>query len=318
MKLNGFLRVPLLFVALTWLWGCKDDSKLNGKKPPERPLLIYASIQPIAFIAAKIAGRYAEVKALIPPGKDPHSFTLIASDLGAMAKARFFFSVRLPFEELKLKKAFKSSVTQWMDITAGIRFQPLEADEDDRHSAAAGGHDHPVELMDPHIWLDPANDLILARNICNILTKAMPQHAEYFELNYKNFSRCLTALDTKLTKMLAPFKGEIFLVYHPAFGYFARRYGLKQEAIEPGGKEPSPKHLQQVIALALKKKVHIVFVQPEFNRKAASVIARTIKGTVIKLDPLAYNLVDNYITFTAKIQAAMRREKTADRTDEKK
>ena len=159
--------------------------------------------------------------------------------------------------------------------------------------------------------------MILANNICTILSKAMPEQARYFKLNLKSFNRCLIALDKKLEKMLKPFKGEVFLVYHPACGYFAKHYGLKQEAIELGGKDPSAKHLQKVIDLALKKKVHIIFVQPEFNRKAANFIAKAIKGKIIKLDPLAYNLIKNYIRFATQIQSAMKLETNKNKTDEK-
>lgn len=312
-------RLLILFAAILFLSGCKDDSKISEKTKKKQKMLIYTSVQPIAFIAAKIAGRYAKVKALIPPGKSPHSFSIIASDLGKMSKAKFFFSVRLPFEELKLKKAFGNSAVKWVDITRGIKFLPL--DESLNHANCEHGHaehDHAVELMDPHIWLSPENDIILARNICAALSKAMPQQAPYFELNLKSFTRCLSGLDGKLEKMLKPYKGKIFLVYHPAFGYFAKRYGLKQEAIELGGKSPTAKHLQVVIALALKKNVRIIFVQPEFNRKAANIIAKTIKGTVVKLDPLAYNLINNYIRFAAEIQTAMKREKMVIKANGKK
>jgi len=196
-----------------------------------------------------------------------------------------------------------------VNVAENVRFYPLD---ESGHKHGEHDHDQDVELMDPHIWLNPANDLIIARNICSTLSKAMPQKAAYFELNYKNFERCIAALDKKLAKLLSPFKGEIFLVYHPAFGYFARHYGLKQEAVEAGGKDPSPKHLQKVITLARQKNVRIVFVQPEFNRKAARLIAKTIDGAVIKLDPLAYNLVDNYTTFATKIQSAIKSRKKED------
>jgi zinc transport system substrate-binding protein len=318
------IKKLFIFAALlSLLTACKDESKALKKSAENKRILIYTSIQPVAFISSKIAGKYASVKALIPPGKSPHSFTPIPSDLQKMSKAKFFFSVRLPFEEFKLEKVFKGSGTEWVNVAKGVQFFPLEGDHDHAHEHEPGesehehekgdhDHDHSVELMDPHIWLDPANDLIIARNIRNTLCKAMPEHAAYFELNYKNFERCISALDKKLAKLLAPFKGEIFLVYHPAFGYFARRYGLKQEAIEAGGKDPSPKHLQRVIDLARKKKVRIIFVQPEFNRKAANLIAKTIEGAVIKLDPLAYNLVDNYTTFATKIQTAIKSREKAD------
>jgi len=313
-------RFLVFCLAVLFLAGCKDDSKVTAKKTDDKKIIIYTSIQPIAFITSKIAGRYADVRALIPKGKSPHSFTLLPSDLSAMSKAKFFFSVRLPFEEFKLEKAFKNSKTQWVDISRGVQFQCVEEGEDDGHQHAHNhdAHKDASELMDPHIWLNPENDLILARNVCDTLSKAMPEHADYFELNFKNFTIVLINLDRKLKKMLEPFKGEVFLVYHPAFGYFASRYGLRQEAIELGGKSPTAKHLHAVIALAKKKKVRIVFVQPEFNRKAAKLIANAINGSVIKLNPLAYNLIDNYMMFASEIQSAMKREEHKSKSNEKK
>ena len=302
-------RFLIFLLAMLFLAGCKDDPKIVKKTAKDKQILIYTSIQPIAFITAKIAGRYANVKALIPKGKSPHSFTLLASDLSAMSKAKFFFSVRLPFEEFKLEKAFKNSKTEWVDISKNVQFQRIE-EECDHGDHKHDAHKHASELMDSHIWLNPENDLILARNVCDTLRKAMPEHADYFELNFKNFVRVLINLDKKLKKMLKPFKGEVFLVYHPAFGYFAKRYGLKQEAVELGGKSPTAKHLQTVISLAKKKNVRIIFVQPEFNQKSAKLIAKAINGSVIKLDPLAYNLIDNYMTFATEIQAAMKGTKT--------
>ena len=311
-------KILILLAALLFLSACKDDSKVAKTNAKKEKILVYTSIQPVAFIASKIAGRYAKVKALIPPGKSPHSFILLASDLSAMSKAKLFFSVQLPFEKLKLEKAFKNSATKWVNITNGIKFQRLDECENTNCGHDHDEHKHAAELMDSHIWLNPVNDIILAQNICNVLSNEMPQHTEYFKLNLKNFTLCLIALDKKLKKILKPFEGEFFLVYHPAFGYFAKRYGLKQEAIELGGKSPSAKHLQAVISLALKKKVRIIFVQPEFNRKSASLIAKAINGTVIMLDPLAYNLIDNYMIFTTKIQIAMKREKNKSKGNEKK
>ena len=313
-------------LAMLFLAGCKDDPKAVSKNPENKKIIIYTSVQPIAFITAKIAGRYADVRALIPKGKSPHSFTLLPNELSAMSKAKFFFSIRLPFEENKLEKAFKNSKTEWVDISKGVQFQRVEEEgehhhhdhEDADHDHDHDAHKHASELMDPHIWLNPENDLIMARNVCNILSKAMPEHADYFELNFKNFVIVLIALDKKLKKMLKPFEGEIFLVYHPAFGYFAKRYGLRQEAIELGGKSPTAKHLHTVIALAKKKKVRIVFVQPEFNRKAAKIIAKAINGSVIKLNPLAYNLIDNYMMFASEIQTAMKLEENKSKANEKK
>jgi len=87
-----FTRKLLISAAALLLFaGCKEESKVPEKTAGNKRILIYTSIQPIAFISSKIAGKYAVVKALIPPGKSPHSFTLVPGDLKRMSKAKFFF-----------------------------------------------------------------------------------------------------------------------------------------------------------------------------------------------------------------------------------
>lgn len=78
-----------------------------------------------------------------------------------------------------------------------------------------------------------------------------------------------------------------FLVFHPSWGYSAKAYGLKQAAIEIEGKEPSPKDMERVIAMGRETGAKVVFVQPQFSEKSASVIAKQIGATVVRLDPLA-------------------------------
>ncbi len=101
-------------------------------------------------------------------------------------------------------------------------------------------------------------------------------------------------MHTRLRNELLPYKGKTFYVFHPAFGYFAAAFGLKQRAVEAGGRSPSPRQLAALIEQARKEKVRIIFVQPQFDQKGAEAIARAIDGTVINLDPLAYDVLGNF------------------------
>jgi zinc transport system substrate-binding protein len=82
-------------------------------------------------------------------------------------------------------------------------------------------------------------------------------------------------------------------VFHPAWGYFAARYGLTQVPIETGGKEPTGKELAAVVARARELNAKAVFASPEFSRKIAEVIAREIGGRVVLIDSLAREYPDN-------------------------
>ena len=83
------------------------------------------------------------------------------------------------------------------------------------------------------------------------------------------------------------------MVYHPVFGYFADRYGLKQLPVEVEGKEPSARQLSRLIERAKKENIRVIFVQKQFSTESAEVISRAIDGKVVTVDPLARDYVSN-------------------------
>ena len=102
----------------------------------------------------------------------------------------------------------------------------------------------------------------------------------------------LAALDAELSAALSGLDSRNFLVYHPAWGYFADRYGLTQVAIEREGKEPGARALTALIEQARREGVRLILVQPQMNPKAAEQVARAIGGRVAVADPLAADYVE--------------------------
>jgi len=82
-------------------------------------------------------------------------------------------------------------------------------------------------------------------------------------------------------------------VFHPAWGYFADTYGLIQIPIEKEGKEPGARALTLLIGQARREHVKVIFVQPQFDRKSATQVARAIGGRVVAIDPLAPDYMNN-------------------------
>ena len=89
-----------------------------------------------------------------------------------------------------------------------------------------------------------------------------------------------------LSKSLAPLRGKSVFVYHPAFGYFLDEFGIKQVAVEVGGKEPTQKSLAELISRARSEGARVVFVQPQFSRSAAKAVADAIGGVVVEISDL--------------------------------
>jgi zinc transport system substrate-binding protein len=100
-------------------------------------------------------------------------------------------------------------------------------------------------------------------------------------------------LDADLKKIFAGKRGLQFMVFHPAWGYFANAYGLKQVPIEIKGKNPKPAQLKDLIEHDRKNGVRVVFVQPQFSTKSAELVAREIGDQVAFADPLAEDWIAN-------------------------
>jgi zinc transport system substrate-binding protein len=103
-------------------------------------------------------------------------------------------------------------------------------------------------------------------------------HAAEYQTNLARFLADIDALDRDITRLLSGIGQRRFLVYHPAWGYFAKQYGLEQVAIEAEGKEPSPVRLMALVRWAREQSVKTVFVQKGFSTKGAEAIAREIGG----------------------------------------
>ncbi len=113
-------------------------------------------------------------------------------------------------------------------------------------------------------------------------------------------------LDTDLKNTFSGKTGLQFLVFHPAWGYFAQAYGLKQVPIEIEGKAPKPAQLRALIQHARENDIKVVFVQPQFSNKSAELIAREIDGQVAFADPLADNWMANLRQVADKFEAALK------------
>jgi zinc transport system substrate-binding protein len=97
-----------------------------------------------------------------------------------------------------------------------------------------------------------------------------------------------------------------FMVFHPAWGYFAQAYGLRQVPIEVEGKAPKPAQLMALIDHARESGIRVVFVQPQFSTKSAALIAQEIGGQVAFADPLAEDWPQNLRQVAEKFRAALR------------
>jgi zinc transport system substrate-binding protein len=158
-------------------------------------------------------------------------------------------------------------------------------------------HDEKVTYKeDPHTWTSPENVKIMAKNIYDTLVQVDSSNKEYYLNNYNNFVNEINQTDKKIKEIFTKIpKDSKFMVFHPAWGYFAKNYNLIQFPVEVEGKEPKPKILKEIIEEAKKENIKAIFTQSEFSDKSAKVIADELKIKVIKETPLATNWSQNLI-----------------------
>jgi zinc transport system substrate-binding protein len=134
---------------------------------------------------------------------------------------------------------------------------------------------------------------MIAQNIYNALIVANPENEVVFTANYDSLIEEIENLDNRISEILSGTTQRNFMVYHPAWGYFADAYGLNQLPIQTGGTDPSASELAALIDQALEEGISVIFVQPQFSEANANAIAQEIGGEVVKVDPLAYEWLSN-------------------------
>ena len=282
----------------------------------------FVGIAPEACLVERIGGSHVSVSVLVGPGQNHHTFEPTPKQMVDLAEATVYFSIGLPFERRLLEKIREANPSlKCIDAREGISLRKMETADEGKmgrfpisglHGGVHGtaGNREASQFsragaMDPHVWLSPLNAKIIAANICKGLEEVDPTHAAGYENNLDGLQNELEALNARIAGVLAPFKGRAFYVYHPAFGYFADAYGLKQISIEIEGKEPTAKQLAELIARAKADGVRVIFVQQQFPRRPAEAIAEEIGCAVVSIDPLSHDYIANLERIAEKLRAAL-------------
>jgi zinc transport system substrate-binding protein len=276
---------------------------------------ICVSILPQQTFVKKITKDLANIHLIVKPGNSPHSYEPKPSQMVDISKSDIYFTIGVEFEHAWMDR-FKSQNRElkFISLDKGITKQAIQKhshhDEDnhkghkdhDHHDHGHHKHDKKHKKgLDPHVWTSPANVKIIAKNIYNALVKIDPTNKKEYNKNYKEFLQEIDNTDKKIKSILSKKSNDTFMVFHPAWGYYAKQYGLHQLAIEAGGKSPKMKQLLKLIKEAKENNIKVIFTHPEFNDKSAKLIAKETGAKVIKLSPLNPKWSKNLIKMTKVI-----------------
>ena len=248
------------------------------------PIPVFVSIVPQKYFVERIGREQVKVEVMVKPGESPATFNPNPKKMSLLSQAELYFSIGVPFE------------TIWIDriqsVHPDLKIIPLH-DTTYKNTVPEHTKHHSHFIEDPHIWTSPARVKVIAQKIKDTLAHAKPQKKKYFEANLQAFSNDLDMLDKDIRNILTKSNKHRFMVFHPAWSYFAKDYDLRQVAIELEGKEPGARSLKKIIEKAKKLEVKVIFVQKQFSLSAAENIAKMIGATIHEMDPLAEDYLEN-------------------------
>ena len=167
------------------------------------------------------------------------------------------------------------------------------AEHDEKHEAHEEHDEEHEAHADPHVWLNPVLAITMARNISDALIDMDKANKDFYLKNFQKLMNDLLAFDESAKNELAGLKNRKFVVYHPAWGYFAEHYDLEQISIERNGKEPKIDEMASTVKMIKDENIKVIFADPNRSQKSAQVLASQTGAKVELLDPLGYNLLEN-------------------------
>lgn len=286
-----FSAVVLGVIAILMIPACTPAEQV----PAADKIGVVVTVLPQQEFVMRVGGDRVSVTVMVPPGASPHTYEVTPVQMAKLSKARMYAKVGSPveFEVTWLDKLVAQNRDMLVvDCSKGIKL--IESADEDEPG------------IDPHIWTSLQNVRLMVKNICDGLVQVDPAGKQYYENNRDAYNAKLTALDGEVATLLKGTSNRTFIVYHPAWGYFAHDYGLKQVGIEKEGKEPQAAYMARLITEAKEQNIKVIFISPEFSSRNAEAIASEIGGRVVIIDPLAADYLDNMSKVVAALKEALK------------
>lgn len=262
--------------------GCGSSSKAASSgtasaAASEKPIIAVTIVPEQTFVKA-VCGNLAEVITMVPPGNSPENYEPTPEEMKKFSKASLYFSIGVPTEKANI-----------LPNVGNVKVISLQ----EKVAAVYSERKFESGERDPHIWLSPKRVKVMIKTIAQELSTMDAANKTTYEKNADAYIKQLDEVDKDISSALKNVKNKKFIVFHPAFGYLAEDYGLTMYSLEEDGKEATPQHLQEMIDLAKKEKIKVIFYQEEIDSSQSKAFAEEIGGKTIQLAPLAADYIGN-------------------------
>ena len=278
------LRLVRLFWAVLISYSLLAAPLAHAAAPPE-PLNIVVTIPVLKDLTEQVGGPRVRVTSLLSGYENEHTYSPKPSDLVTVRKARLLFEVGIGLEVWvsSLVKNAGSASLRVVTTSTGIALLRDRPDSDGAAHAAEGD-----DRGNPHVWMDPENATTMMRHITEALIQVDSAHAKEYRTNQASYLRKLDQLRGDLSDRIKHLTDRRFIAHHPAWPYFARRFGFQiVGTIQPqSGGEPSALHLQSLIAKIKKERIKVVVSEIQLSQKIPELLAKETGARVVVLTTL--------------------------------
>ena len=272
---------------------------------------VIASIVPVHSIVASVMGDVGTPELLLSGKNSEHTATLSPQQLSDLGKADAVFMIGSGLEH-KLGQVSGSDAVGGKKFTslseaAGIKTLPVrqggtfevheehegEAHEGEAHEGKEhDDHDEAILKFDPHVWLDPENAKAMTNAVAADLSKVDPGNAKTYEANAKAYVASLDQLTAEIGADTKPLQNKPFVVFHDAYQYFEKRFGLTAvgSISDISASAPSAKRLNEIRSKLEETKAICVFREPQFDAKYVIVVLEGSQAKQGVLDPIGSDI----------------------------
>ncbi|MEK9495926.1 zinc ABC transporter substrate-binding protein ZnuA [Photorhabdus sp. P32] len=273
---------------------------------------VVTSIRPLGFIAAAITDGVTNTQVLLPDGASPHDYALKPSDLKRINQADLVVWVGPEMEIFLSKPLAKVSQNKQLVLAQLPTIKPLllrndeDLSEPDQHKHEEGHEHHSHGEYNMHIWLSPEIAKQVAQGIHDQLLARYPHKKTALDVNLRKFNVQLAQTDKNIANILKLVRGKGYFVFHDAYGYFERHYGLTplghftiNPEIQPGAQK-----LHHIRTQLVEQKAICIFAEPQFRPTVINAVAKDTGVRMGALDPLGSRIVldkDSYMKFITQL-----------------
>jgi len=240
------------------------------------PMKVVATLPILKEFAEQVGREHVQVTSLISGFESEHSYSPKPSDLKAIGEARLLVEIGLGLE-IWVGGLVKNAANPRLRVVTTSHDIAIIRDASEPNSPG-----------NPHIWLDPENAKIMTRHIADGLMEADPAHTTEYRANLDDYVQRLTDSERELQLLVATLGDRRIVTYHPAWPYFARRFGFRIEGDIVGqvGAEPTATHLARLARRMKSEKIKVIVSEPQLNQKVAQALAGETGARIVLLSPL--------------------------------